>query len=43
MIAYNRYASDTAQLATRYESFIEEVSNVLQRRVAKPRDMANFS
>lgn len=43
VIAYNRYASDTAQLATRYESFIEEVSNVLQRRVAKPRDMANFS
>lgn len=43
VIAYNRYASDTAQLATRYESFIEEVSNVLQRRAAKPRDMANFS
>ncbi len=43
VIAYNRYASDTAQLATRYESFIEEVSNVLQRRVAKPRDTANFS
>ena len=43
VIAYNRYASDTAQLATRYESFIEEVSNLLQRRVAKPRDMANFS
>lgn len=43
VVAYNRYASDTAQLATRYESFIEEVSNVLQRRVAKPRDMASFS
>src|SRR5690606_3430983 len=43
VIAYNRYASDTGQLATRYESFIEEVSNVLQRRVAKPREQANFS
>lgn len=32
VIAYNRYASDTDQLATRYESFMEELSNVLQRR-----------
>jgi biopolymer transport protein TolQ len=43
VIAYNRYASDTGQLATRYESFIEEVSNVLQRRVTKPRDSANLT
>ncbi len=35
VIAYNRYASDTSQLATRYESFMEELSNVLQRRAAK--------
>lgn len=35
VIAYNHYANDTAQLATRFESFIEEVSNVLQRRLAK--------
>ncbi|MGG7055811.1 protein TolQ [Nitrosomonas sp. ANs5] len=41
VVAYNRYASDTGQLATRYESFIEEVSNVLQRRVAKPRDLTS--
>ena len=43
VIAYNRYASDTGQLATRYESFIEEVSNVLQRRVTKPRDSVNLT
>lgn len=42
VVAYNRYANDTAQLATRYESFIEEVSNVLQRRAAKTRDGKNF-
>ncbi len=35
VIAYNRYASDIDQLATRYESFMEELSNVLQRRVAE--------
>ena len=35
VIAYNRYASDTDQLATRYESFMEELSNVLQRRASE--------
>lgn len=34
VVAYNRYASDTDQLATRFESFMEELSNVLQRRAA---------
>jgi biopolymer transport protein TolQ len=32
VVAYNRYASSTDQLATRFESFMEELSNVLQRR-----------
>tara|TARA_B100000686_G_scaffold319059_1_gene369422 strand:- start:849 stop:1535 length:687 start_codon:yes stop_codon:yes gene_type:complete len=32
VIAYNRYASDIDQLATRFESFMEELSNVLQRQ-----------
>ncbi len=32
VIAYNRYVSDTEKLATRFESFMEELSNVLQRR-----------
>jgi biopolymer transport protein TolQ len=35
VIAYNRYASDTDQLATRFESFMEELSNVLQRRASE--------
>ncbi|MDH5479631.1 MAG: protein TolQ [Nitrosomonas sp.] len=32
VIAYNRFASDAEQLATRFESFMEELTNVLQRR-----------
>ncbi|MDH5552410.1 MAG: protein TolQ [Nitrosomonas sp.] len=35
VIAYNRYASSTDQLAMRYEAFMEELSNVLQRRAAE--------
>ncbi|MCB1935290.1 MAG: protein TolQ [Nitrosomonas sp.] len=34
VIAYNRYVSDTEKLATRFESFMEELSNILQRRTA---------
>jgi biopolymer transport protein TolQ len=32
VIAYNRYAHDVARLASRFESFMEEFSNVLQRQ-----------
>ena len=32
VIAYNRYAHDVDRLATRFESFMEELSNVLQRQ-----------
>lgn len=32
VVAYNRYARDIDRLATRFESFIEEFSNVLQRQ-----------
>jgi len=32
VIAYNRYATDIDRLATRFESFMEELSNVLQRQ-----------
>lgn len=32
VVAYNRYAHDTARLASRFESFMEEFSNVLQRQ-----------
>ena len=34
VIAYNRYAHDVDRLATRFESFMEELSNVLQRQTA---------
>jgi len=32
VVAYNRYAYDVNRLATRFESFMEEFSNVLQRQ-----------
>ena len=32
VVAYNRYAHDINRLATRFESFTEEFSNVLQRQ-----------
>ncbi|GDX60873.1 MAG: protein TolQ [Nitrosospira sp.] len=32
VVAYNRYAHDIDRLATRFESFMEELSNVLQRQ-----------
>ena len=32
VIAFNRYTHDIDRLATRYESFMEEFSNILQRR-----------
>lgn len=35
VIAYNHYARDTDHLETRYESFMDELSNVLQRRAVE--------
>lgn len=32
VVAYNRYAHDTDRLASRFESFMEEFSNILQRQ-----------
>jgi biopolymer transport protein TolQ len=32
VVAYNRYAHDISRLSSRFESFIEEFSNVLQRQ-----------
>jgi biopolymer transport protein TolQ len=34
VITYNRYASHIDRLATRFESFMEELSNVLQRQAS---------
>jgi biopolymer transport protein TolQ len=33
VVAYNRFAGDVNRLATRFESFTEEFSNILQRQV----------
>jgi biopolymer transport protein TolQ len=32
VIAYNRYSSEIDRLATRFDSFMEEFSNILQRQ-----------
>ena len=32
VVAYNRFAGDLNQLATRFDSFMEEFSNILQRQ-----------
>jgi len=34
VIAYNRFTHDVDRLATRYETFIEEFANILQRQTA---------
>jgi biopolymer transport protein TolQ len=40
VIAYNRYSHDIDRLAIRYESFMEELQNILQRQAHVPdRDM----
>ncbi len=32
VVAYNRFSHDVDRLATRFESFMEEFSNILQRQ-----------
>jgi biopolymer transport protein TolQ len=32
VVAYNRYANDVTRLANRYDDFVEEFSNILQRQ-----------
>ena len=36
VVAYNRFARDIDRLAGRYESFMEELSNILQRQAHQP-------
>jgi len=33
VMAYNRFAGDVNRLATRFDSFMEEFTNILQRQV----------
>ncbi|HKC43738.1 MAG TPA: protein TolQ, partial [Burkholderiales bacterium] len=35
VVAYNRYSHDIERLAVRFESFMEEFSNILQRQAAR--------
>ena len=35
VVAYNRFASDVDRLATRFDTFMEEFSNILQRQVSR--------
>lgn len=35
VVAYNRYAHEVDRLASRFDSFMEELSNVLQRQAAR--------
>ena len=35
VVAYNRFSHDVDRLANRFDSFIEEFSNILQRQVGK--------
>ena len=36
VVAYNRYSHDIDRLAIRFESFMEEFSNILQRQAGRP-------
>ena len=35
VVAYNRFARDIDRLAIRFETFMEEFSNILQRQAAR--------
>jgi biopolymer transport protein TolQ len=37
VIAYNRYADQVTRIETRYDTFVEELSSILQRHAASPR------
>jgi biopolymer transport protein TolQ len=40
VVAYNRYSHDIERLAVRFESFMEEFSNILQRQAPRHREPA---
>lgn len=37
VIAYNRYADQVTRIETRYDTFVEELSSILQRHASSPR------
>lgn len=40
VIAYNRYADQVTRIETRYDTFVEELSSILQRHASSPRSTA---
>lgn len=41
VVAYNRYADRVSRVELRYDTFVEELSTILQRHATAPRSMAN--
>jgi len=42
-VAYNRFSHNVDRLAVRFESFMEEFSNILQRQARRARERARNS
>ena len=40
VIAYNRYSDQVVRIETRYDTFVEELSSILQRHASSPRSSA---
>jgi biopolymer transport protein TolQ len=40
VIAYNRYADQVSRIELRYDTFVEELSTILQRHATTPRGQA---
>jgi biopolymer transport protein TolQ len=38
VVAYNRYADQVSRVEVRYDTFVEELSTILQRHAAAPRE-----
>jgi biopolymer transport protein TolQ len=41
VVAYNRYADRVSRMELRYDTFVEELSTILQRHASAPRSMSN--
>jgi biopolymer transport protein TolQ len=41
VVAYNRYADRVSRVELRYDTFVEELSTILQRHATAPRSMAS--
>jgi biopolymer transport protein TolQ len=41
VVAYNRYADQTSRIELRYDTFVEELSTILQRHATTPRSQAS--